>query len=59
VIDDIEELLPCLSPNHPENARFMADARGRRVAPFRIHEHDRGRGSTPTTWPKTDPIMGR
>lgn len=50
VIEDIEELLLRLSPNHPEIAELLQTARAEPVIPFYIHGHydDDGDNDTKT-----------
>ena len=57
VLDDIDELLPRLSPHHPEIAELLQTARAEPVTPFTIHGHCDD--SDTKTWPKTDPAMDR
>ncbi|KAI4631185.1 hypothetical protein J4E83_002714 [Alternaria metachromatica] len=57
VIEDIEELLPRLSPHHPEIAELLQTARAEPVTPFTIHGHCDD--SETKTWPKTDPAVDR
>lgn len=57
MIEDIEELLPRLSPHHPEIAELLQTARAEPVTPFTIHGHCDD--SETKTWPKTDPAVDR
>ncbi|KAI4649420.1 hypothetical protein J4E93_003738 [Alternaria ventricosa] len=57
VIDDIDELLPRLSPHHPEIAELLQTAKAEPVTPFTIHGHCDD--SETKTWPRTDPAMDR